>query len=267
MAVSTVTLTVGDTAYPQLQIWGHATYKLPNVEFVAYVYYHRIPLFLVAAGPFDVYSELEKTEKYFASNLMARGVDIGILTRFSSPDSSSDEYAVFYADTGAVKCFSIDFGTLTHTQSLKDEADTAETSIYFGDRPRTITVKSDTTVFDRVLEGKLTKKPPVARNTPQMAPLLVLSTSGQISQVINKTILSGLRLRGLSRSAASSKERVATGEIYQMTKKAAHFALRKYNYDFNTNTNPTEIKASDVQDIVERLLEVFVDVEAAGKFS
>lgn len=264
MVVSTVSLTVGDTTYPQLQIWGDV-HKIPNVQFVTYVYHRRIPLFLVARGPYEVYSDLPDTEQYFAHNLMARGTEIGILARFSQSAASSNEYAVFYADNGAVKCFAIDFGTLKLAQTLADEAGT-DTHIYFGDRPRTITVKSDTTVFDRVLEGKLTKRAPVARNTPQAVPLLVLSTSAQISQAVNKTILSGLRLRGLSRSAPSSKERVATGEIYNMTKKAAHFALRKYNYDFNPNTS-TEIKASDVQDIVERLLEIFVDVEAPVKFN
>lgn len=257
MATNTVTLTVGDTRYPQLQIWGDTAAKYPDVEFVTHVYYRRIPLFLISAGPFDVYSDLAVTEQYF-SKVAARGAGIGILTRFST----SSEYAVFYPESSGVKCFSIDFGALERIQSLAREAETAETSIYFGDRPKTIAAKSDITVFDRVLEGKLTKKPPVARSAP--VPPLVLSTSAQISQVINKTVLSGLRLRGLSQSAASTKERVATGEIYHMTRKAAHFALRKYNYDFNNSAG--EIKASDVQDIVERLLEIFVDVEAAGKF-
>lgn len=261
--ISTVSLTVDDTTYPKLQIWGD-TPKIPNIEFVAYVHHQRIPLFLVSMGPCAVYTELSSTEQYFARNLMAHRANIGILTRFAPSEGSSNEFVVFYFENGAVKCFGIDFGVLAQTKSLADSVD-PETNIYFDDKVRTVPVP-DTTVFDRVLEGKLTKKTPVARNISHEAPLLVLSTSAQISQAVNKTILSGLRLRGLSRSAASSKERVAVAEIYNMAKKAAHFALRKYNYDFNANA-PTKTSVTEVQDIVERLLEIFVDVGAPGNFT
>lgn len=249
--ISSSVLSVGETSY-QLEIWGDLKHKLSQLEYVASVRVRRIPLFLVSIGPFDVYSEHAETEGYFQENLTTR---TGVMAR-----SDAEVYVVFYLAGSGVKCFCIDFGIIREAQNLGRNQ---HSNIYFSENPRHA-ARSDTAVFDRVLEGRLSEKP--TRTAPLPPPLLILSSEPQISETINKTILSGLRLRGLSRSSAqSAKQRVIIGEIYQMTKKAAHFALRKYNYDFNDAN--TKIKTSDIQDVVERLLEVFVDIEPAENFT
>lgn len=81
-------------------------------------------------------------------------------------------------------------------------------------------------------------------------------------QAVNRMTLSGLRLRGLNPSSGLtlSKDRVVIKELYHMTRKLALFALRKFNYGFNGATGQ-EVRLSDVQDVVERLLQAYADVE------
>ncbi|GEQ72371.1 hypothetical protein JCM33374_g6058 [Metschnikowia sp. JCM 33374] len=113
--------------------------------------------------------------------------------------------------------------------------------------------------------------PSIAAPQPPVAMSSGLITSHQISQAVNRVVLSGLRLRGLSTNASSSaNDKIAIREIYQMTKKAALFALRKYGYDFNRGISNGDKEASqgvsldDIQSIVESLLSTFVDVESSS---
>lgn len=115
-----------------------------------------------------------------------------------------------------------------------------------------------TAVFDKVLLQRqllnlYTVPPP--RTTHQLSSQ-ALTTHDQISHAVTKLVLSGLRLRGLSTTAASP-DKVAVREIYRMTHKCAMFAVRKRNYTFNQPLTPLTL--NEVQDIVERLLLVFID--------
>lgn len=252
MVHTTVALIHGEDEYP-IQIWHDSKSPFRHLQLtqIAYINYKLVPLFLVSSGPYSVYSEVEATETYFRNTLVAAAVnntEIGLLAKFND-----DLYAVFYTTREfSIKCFEINFGALEELRSLA-KIDVPR-SVYHDKKVRT-----DTTVFDRILENKLRNQYVVPR-VPVPTPLSVQILAGdQISQAVNKVTLSGLRLRGLTTGSGSSNDKIAVRELYHMTKKSALFALRKYNYGFNGGGK--SIRLSDVQDVVERLLQAYVDVD------
>lgn len=233
-----------------------------KLTFVSYVNYEKIPWFLISLGPFNVYSLNEDTNLFFQHYLYSASLSqphTGILSKSNEPHV----YVVFFVHKTGVRCICIDFTTLERLATASRSFETGkDDNIYYSSLP----TGSDTTIFDRVLENKSSKRnqyiAPRARN-PSTTPLSVALLSGdQVAQAVNRLTLSGLRLRGLNPSSglASSKDRVAIRELYHMTRKLALFALRKYNYGFN-GVSSKEVRLSDVQDVVERLLEAYVDVE------
>lgn len=100
----------------------------------------------------------------------------------------------------------------------------------------------------------------------------------QISYTLGRLVLAGLRVRGISTNISHLlNEQLSIKELYQMTLRAATFALRKYANSLvallPTNTNPgirrrprDPIPLSVLQDIVERLLQVFVDLDDRSNF-
>lgn len=262
MPVFLANLVVSESKYEDIQIWTDAPTpgldQCRSLRYVCYIDQGRFPLFLISLGPFRVYSGDASTEKYFGSHLAAYKSNTGLLTK----SENEGIYMVFFTDEDlAVWCFVVDFDALNQLQGLNPPKDE---NVFYPAGARAVSSRSDTTIFDRVLENKVVKKQaqPVQTRPPLMS-LLILTTSHQISQTVSKMVLSGLRLRGLSVTAAgSSNEKVAVREIYHMTRKAAMFTLRKFNYEFN-GSKGQDIRMEDIQDVVERLLEVFLDVDTS----
>lgn len=233
-----------------------------HISFVALVNYRLIPLYLISNGPYPVYSENDATEAFFIRSLVQKDLNLGLLSKYL--DYAGEMYMVFYVDelTKGIKCVCIDFSVINQVLDFKQLCRDDE-NVYFTSRTKIVTNRSDTSVFDRVLENKTLKKQAAAaiKDKSPLKLTLVLSTPGQISQIVNKVIFLGLRLRGLTVSGlSSSKDKIAIREIHQMTRKAAMFAVRKFTYDFNACQRSSELLLNDVQDIVESLLRTFVDI-------
>lgn len=234
----------------------------PTLSFVSLVNYRLIPLYLISNGPYPVYSDNDATEAFFVRSLVQEHLNLGLLAKFT--DLTADIYIVFYVDeeSRGIKCLCLDFGVLSQLNQYKSLIK-GEENVYFISRSRLAPYKSDTSVFDRVLENKTTRKsiPTPTDEEVHLASSLQLRTPAQISQAINKLILLGLRLRGLTVSGlSSSKDKIAIREIHQMTKKASMFAVRKFHYDFNAALRTQDLLLSDLQNIVESLLQTFVDI-------
>lgn len=261
MPVFTCSLHTPEANLEDIQVWTLApTSGLDHcrgLRYVCHVDQTKVPLFLLSDGPYQVYTDSSATENYFGQNLAQFTKNTGLLAR----GDHEHVYMVFYSDdTMTIKCFVVDFGVLDQIHTAQPSNNEDE-NLYYPVTARAISSRPDTTVFDRVLENKGMKKPLLAiPSRPPSMPTLVLTSSHQISQAVNKMILSGLRIRGLSAtSARSANEKVAVREICQMTRKAALFSLRKFNYEFNGSKGES-IRMEDIQDVVERLLEAFVDV-------
>lgn len=224
------------------------------LEHVTLINSQKVPWFLVSLGPFPVYSTDEATTSYFGQ-LAHESVErpyLGLLAK--SPDSV---YVVFYIHKNGARCFFIDFSALERLALAARAFEASnDDNVYYLALP----ARSDTTVFDRVLENKSSKRNQyVAPRNPSATPLSVAPLNGdQIATAVNRLTLSGLRLRGLN--PLGSKDRIAVRELYQMTRKLALFALRKFKYEFNGAANH-EVRLSDVQDVVERLLQAYADVD------
>lgn len=226
MPTTTVSLSVRGRVYSDVQVWHAAPLpaNAPSVWAVcAQIDHTRVPPALACLGPHAVYTASASTERYFAREVAGRRPETGLLA------AAGDYHLVFFHKDG-IRCVVLDLGVL-HTAK--------------GARP-----KADTAIFDRVLLRKRQLVPLPAPNTGL--------TADQIAQIISRTTLSGLRLRNLPLGPdALANERLAIREVYNMTKQAAAFAVRKYNYDFNKGT----LTAAGVQDIVEKLLQALVDVD------
>lgn len=266
MPTAVVTLKTAQSDFSDIQISSpdEAPYlrSSPTLSFVSLVNYRLIPLYLISNGPYPVYSNNDATEAFFLRSLIQEHLNLGLLAKFT--DLTGDAYIVFFVDEASkgIKCVCLDFGVLTQVADYKSLVKNDD-NVYFISRSRLAPYKSDTSVFDRVLESKSTKKsaPTPTDEERLSAPTLQLSTPAQISQAINKLILLGLRLRGLTVSGlSSSKDKIAIREIHQMTKKGAMFAVRKFHYDFNVGLRSLDLLLSDLQDIVESLLQTFVDI-------
>lgn len=203
--------------------------------FLSHVHYQKIPLFMLH-GSFLVYSEDPHTERFFAQLV---GHQVGCLFR------AGDAHVLMYY-SGKVVGHHVRVPALPPAQ---DKNTFVELEL----------PKLDTsTVFDKVLEQRLQR--PTPKESPPSPPKNPSMTTDQVTQAVNKLVLSGLRLRGLSTKNPSlpSNERITIKEIYQMTRNATLFSLRKYNYSFN-GLSGASITLDLIRDTVEKLLDVFVD--------
>lgn len=139
-----------------------------------------------------------------------------------------DKLLLFYYDS-AVRALIIDFTAISALVTCALAAQ--ETFNAFVSVPAKLA--SNVSVFDKVLSDK--RRPRAAAPTRANAP--------DGGQVLGKLIMSGLRLRGMS------MDRVETREVYHMTYKSAQFAIRKFRG-----------RGGDIQEVVEKLLQVYVDV-------
>jgi hypothetical protein len=160
---------------------------------------------------------------------------------------NDDTCLVFYFDT-QIKCTIIDFSNLSLINRYIESGPVS---------PQKHVV--DTKIFDRVLLQKKSKSNPFLEPQKPTNETTRLLSKDQINQAVLKLILSGLRIRGLSTNLSHMvNDKLTVKEIYQMTYKATLFSLRKYNYSFNKSNHP--ITVDELQGIVEKLLEIFVDV-------
>ncbi|ODV78035.1 uncharacterized protein CANTADRAFT_12623 [Suhomyces tanzawaensis NRRL Y-17324] len=255
---TTVSLTYQNTSLQDVQVWsaGPATpYFSPYHHLDATVLPTAIPLYLILAPPATIYSNDASTAEFFKTHLLPISLANGLGLLFKS--DSADQYLVFYYDDH-IRMLVIDFDGLNNALALIDVNSSIASNTFID--TRRAPVQENTLVFDKVLERKKQPNPFIESAKPSTNSLLVLSSQEHINQAVNKVILSGLRIRGLSTSLGhSSNDKLTIKEIYHMTYKAALFGLRKYNYSFNGSTKK-KITMDDIQDVVERLLEVFVDV-------
>lgn len=228
----------------QLQLDTNKT-GLNNQKFfkVSYVNYHKIPLSVVETKPINMYSTLSRTKEYIEESLLKywkpQDNALGLLLKGNS--SNNNVYLIMYiSQTLNLKALLLNLNNLRPvvTSSFPSKE------------------KSIDNVFEKVLQRKKNPKP-----TRELSSS-VLTNSDKINLTVSKIILSGLRLRGLSSNmATNSNEKLKIKEIYQMTMKATLFSLRKFNH----NNQP--IKLNDIQDTVERLLQIFVDIETSNTSS
>lgn len=251
MDITTVVLGAPDEEIQDVQLWskGPAPKDLRDVSWISYVNYQMVPVYLIGSENMMVYSNDDKTNGFFGK-LFGYSNDVGML--FKSRD---EEYLVFYPDARMMKirCFIINFNQL---YSILDDKQDEDTSISNNDE-----------IFDKILLDK--QKKLQSKSQGSTPPIIHPDISGftnndQILQAINKVILSGLRLRGLSTksSTISKTERINIKEIIKMTQDSTLFALRKYKYSFHEKDllhHP--IKLNDIQLIVENLLQVYIDIE------
>ncbi|KAG2735353.1 hypothetical protein G9P44_001567 [Scheffersomyces stipitis] len=278
-------------SFEDVQIWsGSDTKESDNLSSVPtsyermpiYVNYRLVPYYLLSARPLSVFSTSSITSEYFKQTLLKQAVynrDIGILFK-----SGRDEtYLIFYFDfiKKQIMVLIIDFSRLAEIDAIlekdavQDPDNTKNTFILLNQ-----TRQDDrSTVFDKVLQRKKSRSssnPFVVESvqnstTAKLLSSSILSTQDQIHQAVNKIILSGLRIRGLSTNLNHSvNEKLTIKEIYQMTYKSTMFSLRKHNYTFsgtssskgtNTSNSKSQIRLSELQDTIEKLLEIFVDVD------
>lgn len=238
--MTTISVEDNGVLVQDLQLWHSSTIPIKSHDIftrLRYVEYQAVPLFLLQSKPIDVYSTLDATSDYINTNLR-RYKELGILCQ---SQNDANLHIVIFIQNSIVKCFILDFSGLN--QLINDKQDYDESLIYVVDFKTNVT---NTNVFDKVLEKKKRIKPTVP---------LVQENGEQVNSMITKVILSGLRLRGLSNSSTNDKLKIK--EIYQMTFKATTFAIKKFD---------TKVKLTDIQDIVEKLLQVFVDVNDDSPF-
>ncbi|KAG7665905.1 SLD7 [[Candida] subhashii] len=237
-----------------------------------YINYTRLPIFLFYGHHrLCIYSSNNSTNDYFKNHL--------VKVSLTNPDShlgllfkvTNDTYLVFYFDfeSKTIRAMMLNFTCLNQLDDLDDLASSPVNSILSFSKEKTPSISATTEVsrqiFDKVLEKKKQRQNPFLVPTPpsQENNSSVLTTQDQINSAVNKVILSGLRIRGLSANlCATANEKLAIKEIHQMTYKATLFSLRKYNYSFHKKSaNNKSIRLNDIQVIVEGLLQVFVDID------
>ncbi|EGV65353.1 chromosomal DNA replication protein [Yamadazyma tenuis] len=220
---------------------------------VCYVNYQKTPVFLLQSGMIDVYSTSDECQNYIKHRLLKhslRDSSIGMLLKNTT---NENVYVIVLIHELKVKALVVD---LTIVARLNDYQDNNEDK--FGDRTLTEVVDLKTRhnsihVIDKVLEKKKRSK----SSTP--LPTSSVNNSEQINSMVSKVVLSGLRLRGMSSTAANSaNEKIKIKEIYSMTYKSAIFAMRKFS------NKPVHL--NDIQDVVEKLLQIYIDVDTDNPF-
>lgn len=256
-----------------VQLWSdEETPYRPNFtscSSISWIKYTELPLYLMISLPITIYSNDSVTSDYFKKNLLEVPLshnrrDLGIICK-----ADTDTYLVFYYHEEAVRMTVITFAKFNkllpyfNTKLLP----VTNTIVDFSKPVRT---RTSTVLIDKIIEKKKQRTNPfianpliLVNNSAKVDNSLILTSKEQINNAINKIILSGLRMRGLSQTLVTShNDKLAVKEIHQMAFKAAQFALRKHNYSFNKKPGARKpLRLNDLQDIVESLLQVFVDIE------
>lgn len=234
---STISLQLGDLEVHDCQLWGLELLQVHfsrNYTFICKVNRRLVPICLYSSKPLTVYTNNDGTSDFFMKEVLRGDGSQGFLFH------KHDKYLIFYYFQQQIECQPIDFEVLRLMMEEQNE----------GSKPN---LRTNTFLFDKtvVLNIAVANLNPEPSNT----------TNHNETQTINKLILSGLRLRGMSfkQKNISSNEKLMIKEIYHMTQKSTHFALRKFNYSQNRPNDG--IKLHDIQDIVEQLLDIFIDIK------
>lgn len=288
---NTISIVTDDNKIDDIQIWSNTENdsklsgnSLRSNEFkvVSYIYHELIPIYLLISKPLRIYSNDENTSEFFKRELVQVSMKhepIGLLIK---NEINENLYLALYVDGDGgdlqIKCFVIDFSILEKIhQAIESDNSQIDASSFINlDSSNVIPKSSNTSIFDKVLSNKGRKlksnlfiMPGTSISKRPMTQLSssALTTNDQITQAVNKVILSGLRIRGLNLNSTSlsTNEKIAIKEVYKMTYKSTMFSLRKFNYGFNQeilkSSKIGHVELNDIQDIVEKLLQVFVDIE------
>lgn len=259
--------------------------RRPRFRELGYVNHEVIPFFLLYCKPLQIFSDEDKTGEYLHCMLIEKATyqnSNGLMIRGEKDDDLYIAlYSRIYGDDIVVECKMVNFRLLERVNKLTscDRMEEEGRSFFLEDQGKTTEKRTtDTSIFDKVLSEKRQKvgsnrfvfKPKSTKPSETQLSSQSLTNTEQISQAINRVILSGLRIRGLNLDGNNTllNLRANIKEIQQMTYKAAMFSLRKFKYSFNQQRNDSlqpgarkEIMLNDVQEIVEKLLQVFLDVE------
>ncbi|CUM62696.1 uncharacterized protein PRCAT00000252001 [Priceomyces carsonii] len=247
-------------------------YPMPNNA----IDYRLFPIYLIKYKPFTVFSNEDRTTEYFKNKLIKSSLSndsVGVIYK----GNSSEQYLVFYVDFNEqlIKCLIVEFDLFKKLRMIdtflesSGALDMVNSSVFLDLiilASSTSKMNDNTSIFDKVLSRKKIKPNPFLVNNSKPSSSLsasVLTTKDQIAHTINKMISSGLRLRGLSNNVTqSANEKLTIKEVHQITYKSALFAIRKFNFDGSTKQKQSvKVKVNDIQEIVEKLLQVFIDIE------
>lgn len=258
-----------------IQLWStNKTLKLPTITSckpISYIKYASLPFYLVYCCPIIVYTDDLDTSDYFKTKLVETpllsngksggvgGGGIGLLCKVDV-----NTFLVFYYEDN-VKMLVLKFSKFIETLPQLDIPSIPKDTLL--DLKPSKRIRTNTKIIDKIIEKKKQRlnlfiANPNTTKANISSGSLILTNQDQINTAINKIIFSGLRIRGLSSNVASSlNDKLTIKEIHQMTFRATQFALRKHNYSFNKRETKKPLRLNDLQDIIENLLQLFVDIE------
>ncbi|EEQ45912.1 conserved hypothetical protein [Candida albicans WO-1] len=255
-----------------IQLWStNKTLKLPTITSckpISYIKYASLPFYLVYCCPITVYTDDSDTSDYFKTKLVetpllsngkSGGGGIGLLCKVDV-----NTFLVFYYEDN-VKMLVLKFSKFIETLPQLDIPSIPKDTLL--DLKPSKRIRTNTKIIDKIIEKKKQRSNSFIANPNTTKANIssgssILTNQDQINTAINKIIFSGLRIRGLSSNVASSlNDKLTIKEIHQMTFKATQFALRKHNYSFNKRETKKPLRLNDLQDIIENLLQLFVDIE------
>lgn len=193
--------------------------------------HHRIPLAVIRALAVPVYTKDAATEDWFRKMVAAPSVAVKPVLVMFEAKQLGRLYVFYYREPG-LGLIIVDFTLLdrpvnalvkplTSTQTHATEA--------------TQVKRPESNVLDQFMDHRKRKLVPEIR-PPQ--------PEIQLSKAVAKSVMLGLRIRGLTTADDHTKQ------LYQLTVKAATFTLKR------RKQTPS---AAEVQEVVERLLEVMAD--------
>lgn len=192
--------------------------------------HHRIPLSVIKALAVPVHTTDDRTEAWFRQTVAAPSVGVQpVLVMFEAKELG--RIYVFYYHHPGINLIIVDWTLLD--RAVTDPKVTPVPTLPTA--PALATTRSDTNVFDRVMDHR--KRKPAPEPRPQM-------NAVQLDQAVAKSVMSGLRIRGMSAADDHAKQ------LYQITVKAATFSLKRHK---------RPVSVAEIQDVVERLLEILAD--------
>lgn len=283
--LDTIRLRYDDYELKDVQIWCDHTsvdanewWSSQTFIMADYIDYRSVPLIFMLSKPLHVYSQDGETCNFFKEKLADKAVDNPGMGMLFKNLANSDLYLAIYVQetlhTESVRCLPLSLDLLGRIRDLEkgdqEALDVENVAVALDELGAER--QANTSVFDKVLSTKNRRQPsnlftfpvPLKRNATQtQLSSQSLTSKDQIEQTVSKVVLSGLRLRGLNMNTSlSANDRIAIKEVFRMTHKSALFALRKYKYGFNgKNDASPPIKLNDIQDIVEKLLQLYVDLD------
>lgn len=289
---NTISIVTDYNKVDDIQIWSNtegdsklgvnALKSNDSFRVISYVKCELIPIYLLISKPLRIYSNNEKTAEFFKKELIQFSVNYDHIGLMIKNETDENLFLVLYVDSNSgdlqIRCLVIDFSILEKVhQAIESDNSPINTSSFINLESSIIIPKSsNTSIFDKVLSGKgrrlksnlfIMPSTSIAKRPATQLSSSVLTTNDQITQAVSKVILSGLRIRGLNLNSTnqSTNEKIAIKEVYKMTYKSTMFSLRKFNYGFNQellkSSKNGHVELNDIQDIVEKLLQVFVDID------